>query len=133
VLAKVNLRRSPDTASEIVATIPAGTSVQIGECSGEWCEVTWNGKRGFAIARNLNVGGPRQAGVYPGPGRPGQPGVYPGQPGGRYSEGYDTLPPGPGYRPGPGYYGPPGVVYGGPVYYGPGGYYYYRPWRRYYW
>jgi hypothetical protein len=101
--------------------------VRVGECDGEWCNVTWNGHSGFAVARNLNLGGSRQAGVYPG--RPGQPGGPVG-PGGYPDADYDV----PGY--GPGYYGPPGVVYGGPAYYyGPRVYYYGRPWgwRRPWW
>lgn len=110
VAAKVNLRRGPDTDSEILTTIPASTTVHVGECDGEWCKVIWNGHSGFAIARNLNLGGPRQAGLYPG--RPGGPG---------YPDDY-----GPGYA--------PPVVYGAPTYYyGPRVYYYGRPWRRYWW
>jgi hypothetical protein len=121
-VANVNLRRGPDTDSEILATIPAGTAIHVGECEGEWCKVIWNGHTGFTIARNLNLGGPRQAGLYPGrPGEPGGPGYpgRPGQPGGPgYPDDYDR----------PGYYGPP-VVYGAPrYYYGPGAYYYGRPW-----
>jgi hypothetical protein len=117
VAANVNLRREPDTNSEILTTIPAGTAVHVGECDGEWCKVVWNGHTGFAVARNLNLGGPRQAGLYPR--RPGQPG------GPGYPDDYNL----------PGYYGPP-VVYGAPAYsYGPGVYYYGRPWgwRRYWW
>jgi hypothetical protein len=127
VAAKVNLRSGPDTSSEIITTIPAGTTIRVGECDGEWCKVIWNGHSGFAIARNLNLGGQRQAGIYPGEAQPGKPG------GPGYQGDYDDAP-GPGY--GPGYYGPPAVVYGGPAYYyGPRVYYYPRPWgwRRYGW
>jgi hypothetical protein len=134
VSAKVNLRGGPDTDSEILTTIPAGAAVRVGECDGEWCKVIWSGHSGYAIARNLNLGGQRQdpggqrqAGLYSGEGRPGKPGG-PG-PGPGYQGDYDS----PGY--GPGYYGPP-VVYGGPAYYyGPRVYYYPRPWgwRRYWW
>jgi Bacterial SH3 domain len=112
VAAKVNLRSGPGTESEVVATIPAGSRVQVGECNGEWCAVRWNGHEGYAIARNLTSGASRQAGAYPPPGGQGQPG-YPG-------DGYD-YPPGAYY--GPGYaYGPP-VVYGPAYYYGPRIYY----------
>jgi hypothetical protein len=124
VSAKVNLRSGPGTDSEILATIPAGSTVRVGPCEGEWCAVTWNGQNGYAIARNLNLGASRQAGGYP-----AQPGVYP--------EGND-YPPG-AYGPGaygPGYYGPygPPVVYGPAYYYGPR--IYYGPgwgWRRHWW
>jgi hypothetical protein len=107
VAASVNLRSGPGTDSEILATIPAGTSVRVGQCESEWCAVTWNGQSGYAIARNLNLGGSRQAGMYPG----GRPGYQPG-----YPDEYDR----PGYA--PGYYGPP-VAYGPAYYYGPRVYY----------
>lgn len=108
VTANVNLRSGPGTDSEVVTTIPAGSTVRVTNCSGEWCEVTWNGRSGYAIARNLSIGGPRQARAY------GPPGY--GPPG--YADGY-----GPDVAYGaPGYYAPPAVVYG-PAYYGPRVYY----------
>jgi Bacterial SH3 domain len=125
VTASVNLRSGPGTDQEIITTIPAGSTVRVTSCSGEWCEVTWNGRDGYAIARNLSIGAPRQAGPYgPRSGYPGgygperQAGGYGPQPG--YPGGYGPAPP-PGYE-APGYYGPPAVVYG-PAYYGPGVYY----------
>jgi hypothetical protein len=125
VAATVNLRSGPGTDSEIITTIPAGSTVRVTGCSGEWCEVTWNGRSGYAIARNLSTGAPRQAGAY-GP-RPG----YPGGPRPGYADGYGPEP-GAGYE-APGYYAPPAVVYG-PAYYGPR--VYYGPgwgWRRRWW
>jgi len=125
VTAAVNLRGGPGTDQEIITTIPAGSTVRVASCSGEWCEVTWNGRSGYAIARNLNVGGPRQAGGY-GP-QPGYPDRR--QPG--YADGYGPEP-GAVYE-APGYYAPPAVVYG-PAYYGPR--VYYGPgwgWRRRWW
>src|SRR5215831_9299087 len=130
VIANVNLRSGPGTDSDVVTTIPAGSTVRVTSCSGEWCEVTWNGRSGYAIARNLSIGAPRQAGPYgPGP-RPGYAGGYGPQPG--YTEGYGPEPP--AVYEAPGYYAPPGVVYGPGYYYGPG--VYYRPgwgWRRRWW
>jgi hypothetical protein len=128
VAATVNLRSGPGTDSEIITTIPAGSTVRVTDCSGEWCEVTWNGRSGYAIARNLSMGAPRQAGAYgPRPGYPGGPGPgYPGGPRPGYAEGYGPEPP--AVYESPGYYAPPAVVYG-PAYYGP----YYGPgwgWRR---
>jgi len=134
VTAAVNLRSGPGTDSEIITTIPAGSTVRATSCSGEWCEVTWNGRDGYAIARNLSIGAPRQAGVYgPQPGYAGgvprQAGAHGPQPG--YADGYG---PEPGVVYGaPGYYAPPAVVYG-PTYYGQR--VYYGPgwgWRRRWW
>jgi uncharacterized protein YraI len=117
VAATVNLRSGPGTDSEIITTIPAGSTLRVTGCSGEWCEVTWNGRSGYAIARNLSIGAPRQARTY-GP----QPG---------YADGYGPEPP--AVYQAPGYYAPPAVVYG-PAYYGPR--VYYGPgwgWRRRWW
>ena len=103
----VNLRSGPGTSNEIVAKIPGGSLVDAANCS-EWCEVEWQGKKGFAIATALDRSGrvrvpraaPRQA--VPAAGAP---------PIGAYVE--DDMVP----------VGPP-VVYGAPYYYA------YRP---YYW
>jgi hypothetical protein len=106
VTASVNLRSGPGTDQEVITTIPAGSTVRVTSCSGEWCEVTWNGRSGYAIARNLSIGAPRQAGGYgPRPGYPGGP--QPGYPGGP-QPGYPSGPQR-GYGPQPGYdggYGP---------------------------
>src|SRR5215471_13273828 len=112
VTATVNLRSGPGTDQEIITTIPAGSTVQIDNCAGEWCAVTWNGQSGYAIARNLSTGAPRQAGPYR---------MQP-----RYAEGDELGPP--VVYGAPGYYGPPAVVYG-PAYYGPRVYYGWG-WRR---
>jgi hypothetical protein len=115
VIVNVNLRNGPGTDAPILATIPAGSRVQVTDCS-EWCTVTWNGQKGFAIARNLDIGGTRQARA-----RRPQPG-YAGPPPGVYEAGPPVV-----YGP-PVYYGPPAVVYG-PGYYGGYGPRYYG-WRR---
>ena len=112
VTATVNLRSGPGTDQEIITTIPAGSTVQINNCVGEWCAVSWNGQSGYAIARNLSTGAPRQA-------RP-----YRTQP--QYAEGDEVGPP--IVYGAPRYYGPPAVVYG-PAYYGPRVYYGWG-WRR---
>jgi hypothetical protein len=117
--ANLNLRSGPGTDSEVIATIPGGSTVQVASCSGEWCAVTWNGHSGYAIARNLDIGARRQA-------RPNR--APPG-----YAGGYEPGPP--VVYGAPGYYPPPAVVYGpgyygyGPGYYGYGPGYYYG-WRR---
>ena len=118
VTANVNLRSAPGTDSEIITTIPGGSTVQITNCSSEWCAVTWNGHSGYAIARNLDTGRPRQARQYR-----TQP---------RYAEDLDDDPGPPVVYEEPEYYPPPPppIVYG-PRFYGPG--YYYGPgwgWRR---
>jgi Bacterial SH3 domain len=116
----VNLRQGPGTSTPIIGKIPAGSPVDVGTCSGEWCQATFQGMSGYVIATALAQGG--------GPGGPGGP--PPGAPpaGSPPPPGYAGPPP--GYTgPPPGYGPPPPYPYPGP-YYGP--YYYgYGPyWRR---
>lgn len=100
----VNLRQGPGTTYTVVGKIPAGSPVDVGNCNGQWCQVTWQGQNGFVIASSLGQEG--------GDGGPPPPGAVAGGP--------------PGYPPPPGYGGP---VYGapppyyGPYYYGYGPYY----------
>src|SRR6185312_15484317 len=79
----VNLRQGTGTSNEIVAKIPAGSLVDVGTCTDGWCEVEWQGKKGFAIETAIDrsgrvrtsrapadvtgsVRGPRPAAVGPG-------------------------------------------------------------------
>jgi uncharacterized protein YraI len=55
VSAETNLRVAPGTKSETLGLMPKGTEVEVGECDAGWCKVTWDGKEGFAIARNLGM------------------------------------------------------------------------------
>lgn len=52
-VSNVNLCAAPSTESAVVAKIPAGARVEIGPCT-EWCDVTWQDKKGFAIATALD-------------------------------------------------------------------------------
>ena len=56
VTSAVNLRSGAGTTNEIVAKIPGGSLVEAANC-GEWCEVEWQGKKGFAIATSLDRSG----------------------------------------------------------------------------
>jgi uncharacterized protein YraI len=113
VISNLNLRAGPGTDSEILATIPGGSTVRVTTCDGEWCAVTWNGRDGYAISRNLDMSGRRMVRRY-------RPQPY-------YDGGPQVV-----YEP-PVYYPPP-VVYAPGYYYGPR-YYGYGPrwgyrWRR---
>lgn len=102
VTTTVNLRQGPGTTTAVIAKIPGGSAVNVANCSGEWCQVTFAGKSGYVIATALGQGGP-------------PPGAPP-----------------PGYVPPPVYAGPPPYPYGyyGPYYYGYGPYWGWRGgWR----
>ena len=68
--ANVNLRQGPGTNYGVITTIPGGSTVDVINCSGEWCNVQWQGRGGYAVARNLDMGG----GPGPGPAVVGPPG-----------------------------------------------------------
>ena len=52
----MNLRASAGTSSEVLAKIPAGTRLEVTNCA-DWCEVEWQGKKGFVIANALDRSG----------------------------------------------------------------------------
>lgn len=66
----LGLRAGPSSNTELLLTIPAGSKVNIGACTGSWCRVSWSGYSGYAIKSGLAVSaaaGPRVAvrPVYP--------------------------------------------------------------------
>lgn len=102
--ANVNIRQGPGTTYQIITTIPGGSTVDVSGCQGQWCQVTWQGQHGYAVATALDTGGGSPASP--------PPGAVPG----------DDVPV-PAYGPAPPppavVVVPPPVYYGGP-YYGPG-------------
>jgi len=107
VTSTVNLRAGAGTNTEIVAKIPGGSRIEATNCS-EWCEVEWQGKKGYAIATALD-----RSGRAPPP-RTAARRLPPNVPTG-YVDDDDYVPVGPPvvYAPGPYYYG-------GPFYWGYG-------------
>jgi uncharacterized protein YraI len=124
----VNLRAEPNTASAVLAKIPTGGRIEVGDCKDDWCGVIYKGQSGYAIATALDTTNrPRRATA---PVRRPVPGVVPYDP---YDDEVIVSGPPVVYAPGPyyygGYYGP--RFYGG--YYGPRFYgrgYGYRGWGR---
>jgi uncharacterized protein YraI len=49
----VNLREAAGTNKPVLAKIPAGTRLEATNCN-DWCEVEWQGKKGFVIANALD-------------------------------------------------------------------------------
>jgi uncharacterized protein YraI len=56
VASTVNLRSGAGTGTSIVGKIPGGSRIEASNCS-EWCEVEWQGKKGFVIAASLDRAG----------------------------------------------------------------------------
>ena len=56
VESKLNLRAGPGPMHQVLLVMPAGATVTVGECRGEWCQVEYRGQRGYAVAAQLNNG-----------------------------------------------------------------------------
>jgi len=56
VASTVNLRSGAGTGNEIIGKIPGGSLVDATNCS-DWCEIEWQGRKGFAIASALDRSG----------------------------------------------------------------------------
>ncbi|RCS24981.1 hypothetical protein DUT91_05940 [Phyllobacterium salinisoli] len=54
--ATVNVRTGPGAGYPRVATLPVGTEVDMGPCSGGWCRVSLPRAGGWASARYFSVG-----------------------------------------------------------------------------
>lgn len=59
----LNVRSGPGTEYQVVGTIPAGGAVDVGGCTGSWCQVRFSGGAGFASRSYLAMGGGPAAGV----------------------------------------------------------------------
>ncbi|HWK98105.1 MAG TPA: SH3 domain-containing protein [Pseudolabrys sp.] len=95
----LNLRSGPGTGYRVIGTMPAGSYVDVIDCSGSWCRVNWGGAEGYASASYLAGGG---SPVYaPAP-------VYAPPPVVSFGFGFGS---------GPGWYGGP-RYYSGPRHYG---------------
>jgi uncharacterized protein YraI len=51
------LRKSPGTDREIVTLVPRGSAVKLSGCAHGWCEVSWQGQKGYALAKNFVTAG----------------------------------------------------------------------------
>jgi hypothetical protein len=53
----LNLRAGPGTSYSVIAALPAGADVDVLNCTGNWCQVNWQGTVGFASASYLDEDG----------------------------------------------------------------------------
>lgn len=59
----LNLRSGPGTEYAVIDTMPAGARVDVGGCTGGWCQVSFNGEQGYASRAYLDL---QTAAVEPG-------------------------------------------------------------------
>lgn len=94
----LNVRSGPGTQYPVVGSIQGGEAVDVGSCTGSWCQVSFSGGTGYASSRYLAMGGGA-----PGPAVAAAPYVYDNgdyNDYGYYDYGYD--------------YGPSGFIYVNP-------------------
>jgi len=53
----LNVRSGPGTQYPVVGSIPAGETVEAGNCTGSWCQVSFSGGSGYAKRGNLAMAG----------------------------------------------------------------------------
>jgi hypothetical protein len=70
---KLNLRQGPGQEHRVVVVMPAGATVNVGECRGEWCKVEYRGQRGYASSALLSGGDSALAAAPPPPPAAAQP------------------------------------------------------------
>lgn len=95
----LNVRSGPGTQYPVVGSLQSGETVDAANCSGSWCQVSFNGGTGYASRNYLALGGA----VAPGPAVAVAPYGYDGD---DYDDGYY------GYD-----YGPSAYVYANPGFY----------------
>jgi uncharacterized protein YraI len=63
VTSDLNLRAGPGTDYPVIEAMPAGAHVNIRNCTGSWCRLSYNGETGWASSSYL-AGGGRSTTVY---------------------------------------------------------------------
>ena len=61
--ANVRLRAGAGTDARVLATIPRGAAVRVEACANRWCEVRFEGRRGYASDRYLSESRPSERSV----------------------------------------------------------------------
>ena len=56
VESKLNLRDGPGSQYRVILVMPAGATVTVEECRGEWCRIDYRGQRGYASSVHLGNG-----------------------------------------------------------------------------
>lgn len=57
VTVQAELREAPASESKLLAVIPKGSAIRIGDCSNGWCRVSWDGRDGYMLTKSVRLGG----------------------------------------------------------------------------
>jgi uncharacterized protein YraI len=105
VQSNVNVRSGPGTQFPVVGALRGGETVDVADCTGSWCQISFSGGTGYASQNYLAMaggGGPGYAAVAPGYVDPGY--VDDDAPGYAYNDySYDDYGPSVGFYVSPGF------------------------------
>jgi uncharacterized protein YraI len=52
---EAKLQEEPRNSGRILAIIPAGSSITIGDCANGWCRASWNGRDGYVLTKLVHL------------------------------------------------------------------------------
>ena len=55
VVVQADLQEAPAADSKVLALIPKGGAISVGDCSNGWCRVSWNGRDGYILTKSMRL------------------------------------------------------------------------------
>ncbi len=55
-MVQTDLKQAPAAESKVLAVIPKGSAITVGDCSNGWCRVSWNGRDGYILTKEMRLG-----------------------------------------------------------------------------
>jgi uncharacterized protein YraI len=55
VTSEAKLQQAPSAASQVLVTIPQGSTLKVGECSNGWCRASFKGRDGYLLAKSVRL------------------------------------------------------------------------------
>lgn len=55
VTSEAKLQQAPSAASQVLATIPQGSTLKVGDCSNGWCRASFKGRDGYLLAKSVRL------------------------------------------------------------------------------
>jgi len=52
---EAKLQQTPADSSKVLAIIPPGTPIKVGDCSNGWCRVSWSGHDGYVLTKSVHL------------------------------------------------------------------------------
>jgi hypothetical protein len=49
------LQQAPSSGSKVLATIPRGSAITVGDCTNGWCRVSWNRRDGYVLTKTVHL------------------------------------------------------------------------------